>query len=188
MAAPKFKKSKVSQKINLKEELGIDFSGKDNLKELVGEAILKRIRERTQSSVSMRFDDSGRGRPGKFKPYSKEYKSSDEFKAFGKSNKVNLTASGDMLELMDIISIQGNTIEIGWDESDENAKAFNHSIGDTVPARPFFGISKKELQSIKSEFGSDIKEAIKEKQDKGSRAFDAFVGALIKEVKGGEEN
>ena len=90
MAAPKITKSKTSQKINLKEEFGIDFRGRDNLKQAMGQAIIDRMVSRTESGNGMSFGSSGRGTPVKLKsPYSKSYADSDEFKAFGKSrNKV----------------------------------------------------------------------------------------------------
>jgi len=178
----------VSQKINLKEEFGIDFRGKDALKEALGQAIIDRIVERSQSGNGMSFNSNGSGKPVKLKsPYSDTYEESLEFKAAGKSkNDVNMTLTGDMLGLIDIVNVKGNTIEIGWDDETENAKSYNHSVGDTVPKRPFFGVNKAELKSIKSEFSKDIKEALKIKKKEGEKAFESFVLDLIDKTKKGD--
>lgn len=186
MSAPQFKKSQVKQTINLKDEFGVDFRGMNSLKEAIGGAIIERIRERTKSGQGMSFDSGGRGRPVKLKsPYSKAYADSLDFKAFGKSRgNVNMTLTGDMLGLMDVIQIDGNKITIGWDDPTENPKAYNHSVGDTVPRRPFFGVSKKELQEIKKEFGSEIREAIRTRDTEGHKAFERRVAGLLDLIRG----
>lgn len=181
MSAPTFKKTKVSQTINLKEEFGVDLRGMNSLKEAIGGAIIERIRQRTESGNGMSFKSNGSGNPVKLKaPYSKEYADSLDFKAFGKSRgKVNMKLTGDMLGLMDVTKIDGNKITIGWTDSEENAKAFNHSTGDTVPRRPFFGVSKKELQEIKKEFSSEIREAVRTRNTEGREAFERRVAGLL---------
>lgn len=181
MAAPTFKKSKVSQTINLKDEFGVDFRGMRSLREALGEAILRKIRLRAQSGKGVQFTADGRGREITLKaPYSKEYADSLEFKAAGKSRgKVNMTLTGDMLGLMDITRQTGNEIEIGWTESEENAKAYNHSIGDTVPRRPFFGVSKSDLQEIKKEFSNEIRAAVRTRNSEGRAAFEQRVAGLL---------
>jgi len=189
MSAPTFKKSRVKQTINLKDEFGIDFRGMDSLKEAIGGAIIERIRERSSAGNGMSFGGSGRGTPVKLKPpYSKEYSDSLDFKAFGKSRgNVNMTLTGDMLGLMDVIQIDGNKITIGWNDAEENAKAFNHSVGDTVPRRPFFGVSKTELQEIKKEFGSEIRDAVRTRNTEGRQAFERRVAGLLDLITGDSE-
>ena len=189
MSAPTFKKSKVKQTINLKDEFGVDFRGMNSLKEAIGGAIIERIRKRTSEGTGMSFS-GGSGREVKLKgPYSKEYADSLDFKAFGKSRgKVNMSLTGDMLGLMDVIQVDGNKITIGWEEAEENAKAYNHSVGDTVPRRPFFGVSKKELKDIKKEFGSEIREAIKTRNTDGRKAFEQRLAGLLNLISGGDED
>lgn len=189
MKAPKFSKTNVEQTIDLDEVFGVDFSGMRSLREAIGEAILDRIRTRTQSGDGIKFDGMGRGKPVKLKsPYSKSYSKSLDFKAFGKSRgNVNMTLTGDMLGLMDIKRQSGNSITIGWTDQDENAKAYNHSLGDTVPSRPFFGISKTELQAIKKDFGSEIREALKTKDTEGRKAFEEKVSSLLDALTGSED-
>lgn len=157
---PKFSKDEVSQTINLKEQFGIDFTGLEDFRDIIGEAIIQKIKERTESGQGVSFSGEN-ARPVTLKGYSKEYKDSPEFKAFGKTSKVNMTLSGDMLNLMDVIDHTANTIKIGWDDGEQNAKSYNHNVGDTVPRRPFFGISKTELQEIVNEIKPDLKAALK---------------------------
>jgi len=180
MSAPKFQKNKVEQTIDLKEVFGIDFKGLRSLREAIGGAILSRIRSRTASGKGMSFSGE-RGTTVKLKsPYTEKYSKSLDFKAFGKSRgKVNMTLTGDMLGLMDIKKQKDNSITIGWNEREENNKAFNHSTGDTLPPRPFFGISKKELSDIKKKFGKEIREAVDVKESKGGKAFEKKVSKLL---------
>ncbi len=188
MAAPTFKKSKVKQTINLKDEFGVDFRGMNSLKEAIGGAIIERIRDRSKQGDGISFGAGGAGRQVKLKsPYSKEYSDSLDFKAFGKSRgNVNMTLTGDMLGLMDVIQIDGNSITIGWNDAEENAKAFNHSVGDTVPRRPFFGVSKKELQDIKKKFGDEIRNAVKARNEEGRQAFERRVAGLLELIGGSD--
>lgn len=189
MSAPKVTKRKVIQKINLEDEFGIDFSGKPELREFVGQAILDTIKSRTDSGKGMKFSSNGKGREVKLKaPYSKDYVKSLEFRAAGKSkNKINMRLTGDMMELMDVVKSSGNNITIGWDSGDsQDGKAFNHITGDKVPSRPFFGVSKKELGEIKKDIKSDIKEALKVKENEGKSAFSEFVLGLAKGFRDGD--
>jgi len=159
----KIKKNNVEQTINLKETFGIDFRGKNNLKELIGQAIIDRIVERSEAGDGVKISADGSGVEVKLQaPYSETYADSLDFKAAGKSkDTVNMTLTGDMLGLLDIKRIKGNSITIGWNDKNENAKSFNHMVGDTVPQRLFFGVSNEELTDIKKDFELDIKNALK---------------------------
>jgi len=184
---PVFKKDAVYQKFNLKEIFGVDFSDKRELKEAIGQAIIERIIERTES---------GEFRPGakpsaKADRYSESYAESVNFKAAGKSkNKVNMSLNGDMLGLMDIVDQTSNTITIGWDDETENAKAYNHNVGDTVPKRPFFGLSSSEITKLKQEFKPAIQEAVREIKKHGGDKEDMFSSLALKildRIKGDDE-
>ncbi len=147
---PKYSKSEVSQKFNLKEIFGKDFSNNPDLRDQIGQAIIDKMVERTESGV----DISDKG----FKPYSTAYKNSDEFKDFKNSSKVNMTLKGDMLEDVDIVSETTNTLKVGFTDDLETKKAYNHNVGDTLPKRQFFGIRRKDIDEIKKEFSSELKE------------------------------
>lgn len=169
----KVTKNNVEQKIDLKKHFGISFNGKPKLRELVGQAILDRIVDRTKK---------GRGVGGSKKlksPYSSPYANSLDFKAHGKSkNKINMTLTGDMLGLMNIKKSTSDSLTIGWDRGDkQDPKVFNHVTGDTVPKRNFFGVTSKELSKIKSELAGDLKASISEDKQKTDDIF-----GLIKEV------
>lgn len=128
--------------LNLRELLGRTTDD-----EVVRDAIAQRaidiIEERTQS---------GRNIQGKkFKQYSKEYA---EEKGVSRG-AVDLTLSGDMLGLIDVVEESRDKIQFGWDDEVENAKAYNHIKGDTLPKRDFFDLNKKELKQLK-DFAEDL--------------------------------
>jgi len=182
MAKPKFSENSVYQDINLGELLGFDLSEASELKQYIGQLIIDKIKSRTEDGVGYN------GKPLK-KPYSDTYAKSPEFKAFGKSkSKVNMTLSGDMLGLLDIIEDKGNKIRIGWDDGEQNAKAYNHNTGDTVPKRPFFGINNKELYQIIRDVRPEIKKAIKIKEQDGTSAFEDFATGLLDKLNGNSQN
>lgn len=178
---PKVSKRSIRQEIDLEELFGVSFKGARALREAIGQAIIDRMLERTRQGTGMKFGSNGAGREIKLKsPYSKEYVQSDEFQAFGKrKNEVNMELTGDMLGSIDITGQSSSKIEIGITDSTEAKKAFNHIVGDTVPERPFFGVNNRELNQIKREFKSDVKNALKAKQSEGRDAFLASVLKII---------
>jgi hypothetical protein len=173
----KITKRLVEQEIDLEEFFGVDFTGKPGLREIIGEKIIERIRQRVQ--------EEGRGfngRPLK-RPYSDDYSESAEFKAFGKSKSdVNMTLTGDMLGLMDITKQSANTVTIGWRDSEQELKAFNHITGDTVPRRDFFGINKTEMREIVREMREEVKEATKIFEERGRSEAEDFLVSLADRI------
>lgn len=153
--------SEVSQTFDLEEITGADLSGFPELGLTIGQAIIDYIIERV---------DSGRGLGGQQlrPPYSDAYEDSLAFKAFNKSkNDVNMRLTGQMLADLDILEFDGNRIKIGFSDETETAKAYNHQTGDTVPRRPFFGLTESELNNIIDEFSADIQAASERDEDKG---------------------
>jgi len=189
MSAPIIKKNKIEQTIDLKKEFGVDFTGARAVKESIAQAIIDKIVSRTKSGRGMLFKGQ-EGKEVKLKsPYSKMYAGSQDFKAFGKKkSKVNLTLTGDMLESIDIKSIKGNELVIGIVERVEKKKAYAHSTGKEndsklkMPQRPFFGVNSKELTAIKNKFSSEIKSALRAKQEEGKSAFEAAVLGLLDRI------
>jgi hypothetical protein len=101
MAIQKKKTSidEVSTEINLKELLGGASKDRD-----VREAFFQVALDRMESRL-----DEGRDVGGKlFAKYSKEYKDSLAFAAFGKNNTVNLQLTGDMRSSVQIIDQDTN--------------------------------------------------------------------------------
>lgn len=136
-------------KVNLKKIFDVDLSRFPSLKQAVGQEILDIIKDRTQKKSKSWEGDA-------FPKYSKEYKNSLAFKAFGKTNKVNLTLTGDMLELMDFDD-EGNVLHVGWDDSNEAAKAHGHITGNIAKKksqgkRDFFGLSQEDIEKVRRKF------------------------------------
>ena len=181
MADPVIKKDKVSQIFNLREMFGVDVSNAPEIREVVGEAILNRIRERTANGAGIGGSPFSNGK------YSDSYAESIEFVAAGKDqHEVNMELSGDMMALMDVISQTPNTIEIGWSDSTQNAKAYNHNTGDTVPKRPFFGLSKSEIREIANEFKSEVQEYVRSQRVDGSDEYTERALSFLREMGDGD--
>ena len=168
----KLSQSEVSQTIDLNELFGVNFSGNSGLAQAIGQAIIDKMLERTASGVGV----DGK----KLKsPYSPEYSNSLEFKAFGKSkNKVNMELTGQMLGTIDIVDASRGRIKIGWSDSEENAKAYNHNVGDTVPKRPFFGVSESDLKDIKEQYIDRVKQETAGLQSEQDRTISEIIKRL----------
>lgn len=135
--------------VNLDEMFGQMVPNSTSFRQRVGQAIIDKIRERAESNIDVK------GKP--FKKYSKEYTESVGFAAYGKSSgNVNMQQTGDMLGLLDIVDEKKSKIVIGWTDSEQAAKAYNHITGDTVPKRNFLGVSKEDLDEIAASFRDEI--------------------------------
>lgn len=160
---------------------GVNLKGKPALREALGQALIDKIQERTQG---------GKSRLNKpFRGYSKSYKESDDFKASGKSGKVNLTLSGDMLGLMDITEQTQNTITIGWDDEDEAAKAHGHITGDIKGPkvkRDFFGVSQADIRAVKQEFESEFRDIERSRGEGREQAELSLIQAIRDRFNGSE--
>jgi transposase-like protein len=169
-------KTEVSQKINLREKLG-QFSQVPAIREAFLQAVIDKIVERTQSSR----DVNGKV----FDAYSKSYKESLAFKVFGKSNKVDMTLTGDMLGSIDKLDETRDTATIAITGDDNILKAFAHItsfeghkyLDGKVPKRDFFGVTEKEIDSIVSNFTPD--------QSPEATANDAAIVSKLLNVLGG---
>lgn len=135
---------------NLKEWFGVDFTGRFDLKQQITDAVVETILKRTAAGK----DVNGSA----FKKYSDDYKKSLAFKAFGKTSKVNLELTGQMLGTMELIENTENKIVIGWEDDTEIKKAYNHNTGDTVPKREFFDLTESEIAAIKKEYQPQVEE------------------------------
>lgn len=133
------------------QKIKIDLSGyglSPDQKDEVADLIIERIVNRT---------DQGKDKDGrKFPGYSKSYKESLDFKVAGKTNKVDLQLSGDMLAALSVLDKTSRSVVIGFERgSKENAKADGNIRGtygkptpDPKKARDFLGISERELIKI----------------------------------------
>jgi hypothetical protein len=159
--------------LNLKELFG-EVPEDRALREKIEQRAIDMIRDRTQKEGT---DKNGRG----FHPYSDAYKKSLEFEAGGKTGDVNMTLYGDMLNLMDVTHRGSEVSSIGWDDPTQNAKAWNHTTGDTVPKRDFLGLTDKQKAQLSDEFTSDVKTSNRgaDNQDQGQTARDNEALRLI---------
>lgn len=137
-------------------------------------ALLDKIIEKTIDNKSIKGN--------KFKKYSKAYMESAAFKKAGKTSKVNLTLSGDMLALVEAVGETANTITLGWSDTKQGGKAHGHITGggrnNSLPVRDFFGLNAKDIAAVKGKFKSEI-DAIKSARGSGKdKAIDSFITKL----------
>lgn len=138
-------KNNIGLEIDLTEMFGAQVPNSTQFRQAVGQALIDEIRSRTEEGHKSWNNDP-------FKKYSKEYKESLGFHAYGKTNDVTLKQSGAMLLSMDIIKESVDKIVIGWTDKEEAAKAYNHITGDTVPKRDFLGLRPSEMSKVRDEF------------------------------------
>jgi hypothetical protein len=123
-------------------------------REAVAGDVIEHIRKRSRKGLDKN------NRP--FAKYSKEYTESLDFKVAGKSKKVDLTLSGDMLGAIDLIEHGKGKIVIGFEDgTGENARADGNIRGtygqksQTAPKRDFLGIGKSDLNKILAKYPVD---------------------------------
>jgi hypothetical protein len=140
-------------------EIPIPKTIKREYLEDLGHDIVEFIRQRTESGVGVTESNNSTGYSNKaFPGYSKEYRKSLEFKIAGKSNKVNLTLTGDMLAEMDVLKSKQGSITIGFERGENADKAEGNILGsyggDPNPkkARNFLGISPSDLKKILAKY------------------------------------
>ena len=128
----------------------------------IGKDIVEFIRQRSEDGVGVK--ETARGwKNVPFPAYSKTYKESLDFKIAGKTNKVNLTLSGDMLIALDVLNHRPGEITIGYRKGDreENDKAEGNITGsyggspNPKKARNFLGISASDLREILDQYKGD---------------------------------
>lgn len=123
-----------------------DVIRKSSFKDDFGLKAIDVITERTLSGKD-RFGDT-------FTKYSKAYKNSTIFDIYGKTSKVNLELTGEMLASMEVRS-SGDEITIKFVDSLNAAKAHGHITGMNGRkggvVRDFFGLSKTEEDKVMKE-------------------------------------
>jgi hypothetical protein len=162
------------QKIEI--DIPKDISEREKLS--LGEDIIEYMRKRTESGK----DNSG----GSFPKYSKEYMKSLDFRIAGKSSRVNLKQTGDMLSDIEVLDIKNDKIVIGFERgSISNDKADGHITGwqgrsDTK--RPFLGFVGGEKEKLKSIIRKHEKPI-----DRDSIALKALAWLSSRDVKRGKK-
>lgn len=131
----------MSQEIDLKRYLGRAPTASE--KRLFAEIAIEQINNRTLDGKTING--------GKFKKYSKKYA---EFKGVTRDS-VDLFLEGDMLDSLDAEE-NGNKVKILIDNDLETKKGYNHHMGDTLPKRPWFGITTDEARAIANTIKEDV--------------------------------
>lgn len=138
------------KKKNIQTRIDIPSGLTPEQRELLGEKIVDKIRERTKDGLS------ATGRP--FKGYSKEYKESLDFKIAGKSSTVDLSSTGDMLAELDVIKNNNRYILVGYEKDHPDAgKVQGNVTGEYGNPRPvtrprdFIGLPKKWVDILAEE-------------------------------------
>ena len=127
-------KSKTEQKINLRTLLGRKPTNEE--KTLFAELSVELINNRTLDGK----DIDGK----KFTKYSKAYAA----KKGVPRSAVDLFLDGDMLDSIDLTGETRDTIAIGIIGGVDALKSDNHNKGVTLPKREFFGVTRKEAESM----------------------------------------
>lgn len=163
------------QKVTIKFPSEFKFSQPEQV--AIGREIVKFIRERTEKGLDK---DNNR-----FPGYSTAYKKSLDFKNAGKSSRVNLRLTGDMMSSIKLLEFEKkNQITIGLDKGDEdNGKMEGNRLGtygtDTPKpkkARDPLGIDPDDLLKILRKFKKQpeaLTEVIEETRDEITGAIDA---------------
>ena len=140
----------IRQTINLNRRLGRKLSIEE-LEAFALEAI-ELINQRTLSNETVYG--------GSFANYSKVYAD----KKGVSQNAVDLFLNGDMLDSLDYeIDEDAGTVEIKVLGDLQIKKGYNHHVGDTLPRRPWFGITTEETNSIAEALISDEVEVQEER-------------------------
>lgn len=137
---------------------GTELRRKNILRQFISDPVVKRnyglrvideIRNRTKVGIDKKDIP--------FKAYSKKYRSSDIFKIFGKTRRVNMELSGEMLAAMiPIPKVRLNEVHIQFADPEQNAKAHGHTKGSKIlPKRDFFGLPAVEEASIMTQVIND---------------------------------
>lgn len=104
-----------------------------------------RVVDEIISRTSTGIDINGKS----FKPYSKSYKKSDNFKIYGKDSTVDLKLTGSMLADLSVTKTSSTSVLLHFPTGEENDKAARHNYGlKGMPKREFMGISDEDSTKI----------------------------------------
>lgn len=143
-------KSDVNVEIDLEKLLG-GAAKNQAVQEVFFQAAFDRLIDRLDKGLGVNGKSLGK--------YSKSYKDSLEFAAFGKGSDVNMQLTSEMVNSLKIKSDDVNKFKIGFEGEFNNNKAFAHMTGyaghptldGKVSPRVFFGWTDSELKAIAKE-------------------------------------
>lgn len=164
------------KKSSLQEAIPIPAGLSDAQRVELARRIVTEVRARTKRGISATGST--------FPNYSKTYKSSLDFKNAGKSSKVNLTSTGDMLAELDVISISSSHITIGYNLGDELAGqvegntigSYGKSTGNNSKKRDFIGLPTKIVTRLVAELQQDT--TATEETEASNSIIDSILGGI----------
>jgi hypothetical protein len=120
---------------------------KASQRKAIADLVIEFMVDRTMSGK----DKNGKG----FPKYSKSYTESLDFQNAGKSSKVDLQLSGDMLAALTLLEHEDGKLLIGYEDgADEEGRAEGNILGsyggepNKKKARDFLGIKERNLKRI----------------------------------------
>lgn len=124
------------------------LAGTEKFKLFFGQLVIDEIFRRTQRSLDKNDEP--------FEGYAPSYKKSLPYRAYGKTGKVNMTLSGEMLSSMKVVPVT-NGINIEMISQINNDKAHGHINGTIskkgnrhLPVRDFLGLTEdREVKLFK---------------------------------------
>lgn len=140
---------------------------------LAGRMIIDKI----QNNTSLGKDRYGQS----FPRYSAEYRTSLDFENAGKSSRVNLQLTGDMLISLEIIKHSQGSITIGYPSGHPDSGKVEGNVigsygGDPNPskARPFIGLPQRQLDLIIARVRNEHPETTEKRS-----AVDGLINSLL---------
>lgn len=123
----------MSQEVDLKRYLGRTPTTEEKM--LFAELAIEQINQRTLDGKTIHG--------GKFKKYSKTYA---DLKGVSRDS-VDLFLEGNMLNSL-AAQETSKGVKIVIDDDLDTKKGYNHHIGETLPKRPWFGLTTDEVRSL----------------------------------------
>lgn len=134
----------VQQKITI--NLPSTFS--DTERKQAGKLLIKLIKARTAKGLDINNQP--------FKGYSEAYKASKDFKIAGKTDRVNLELSSEMMDSLEILGTGHGFVTIGYESgTDVNERALWAKDFGNGPSRKFLGVSKADIKKVTDSIASD---------------------------------
>lgn len=158
---------------NIQTTILVPASFDSDQRELAARFIIEKIQENTANGMS----SLGK----KFAPYTEDYVNSLDFENAGKTRKVNLEATGDMLISIQLISHKTGSITIGYptgssiaDQVEGNVIGSYGSDPNPSKARPFIGLPQSQVELIIAKVESQTSEDINSRS-----GVDSIISGLL---------
>ena len=140
------------------------FVKRDAIKREFGNRVIDAIKARTLSGKDKKNKTFVGAKDKAAGKYSDMYKSSLEYKVYGKTDKVNLKLTGQMQASMTVVGTTATGVSIDFVSDAQAKKARGHINGaGPLPVRDFWGLDKKGqmkiLKSVIKDFNASEEQA-----------------------------